>query len=68
MMREASRGLKISSSEPKNYQCSTEGQKFNENLAPVLVIISRNSLVFSRKITTSILVFTGTAPPTRQQQ
>ena len=30
----------------KNYQCSTEGQKFHQNLAPVLVIISWNSLVF----------------------
>ena len=31
----------------------TEGQKLHENLAPVLVIISGKSLVFSRKIITS---------------
>ena len=37
----------------KNYQYSTEGQKFHQNLAPVLVIILWNSLVFSRKIITS---------------
>ena len=38
----------------KNYQCSTEGEKFHKNLAPVLVIISENSLVFFWKIITSI--------------
>ena len=32
---------------------STEGQKLHENLAPVLVITSGKSLVFSRKIITS---------------
>ena len=32
---------------------STEGQKVHEDLAPVLVIISGKSLVFSRKIITS---------------
>ena len=38
----------------KNYQHnSTERQKGSQNLAPVLVIISGNSLVFSRKIITS---------------
>ena len=37
----------------ENYQYSTEGQKLHENSAPVLVIISGNSLVFSRKIITS---------------
>ena len=37
----------------KNYQYRTEGQKLHENSAPVLVIISGNSLVFSRKIITS---------------
>ena len=40
------RSLKITST-------SAEGQKFHENLAPVLVIISGNSLVFSGKIITS---------------
>ena len=50
-----------------NYQYSTEGQKSHENSAPVLVIISGNSLVFSRKFL-PVLVFTGTAPPTRQHQ
>ena len=40
-------------SEPKNYQHSIEGQKLQENSAPVLVIISGNSLVFTRKIITS---------------
>ena len=39
----------------KNYpSTSTEGRKFHENLAPVLVNISGNSLVFSRKTITSI--------------
>ena len=38
--------LKISST-------STEGQKRSQNLAPVLAIISGNSLVFSRKMITS---------------
>ena len=33
---------------------STERQKRSQNVAPVLVIISGNSLVFSRKIITSI--------------
>ena len=38
----------------KNYVfASTERQKRSQNLAPVLVIISANSLVFSRKIITS---------------
>ena len=32
---------------------STERQKQSQNLAPVLVIISGKSLVFSRKIITS---------------
>ena len=53
----------------KNYQYSTEGQKFHENLAPVLAIISGNYLAFSRKIITIILlVFTGAVPQTRQHQ
>ena len=34
---------------------STERQKRSQNLAPVLLIISGNSLVFYRKITTSAL-------------
>ena len=46
---------------------STERQKRSENLAPVLVIISGKSLVFSRKSITST-VFTATAPLTRQHQ
>ena len=45
----------------------TEGQKRSKHLAPVLVIISGNSLVFSRKIITST-GFTGAAPPARQHQ
>ena len=36
---------------------STERQKRSQNLAPVLVIISGNSLVFSRKIITSTTGF-----------
>ena len=48
-------------SEPKNYQYSTDLQKFHGNLAPVLVVILWNSLVFSRKIITST-DFAGTAP------
>ena len=48
----------------KFYQCSTEGQKYHQILAPVLVIISGHSLVFSRKITTSTAStgFTGAGP------
>ena len=44
---------------------STERQKRSQDSAPVLVIISGNSLVFSRKIMTST-GFTGAAPPARQ--
>ena len=51
----------------KNYQCSTEGEKFHRYLAPVLVRISGNSLVLSRKVIAST-GFTRTAPPTRQRQ
>ena len=46
---------------------STERQKRCQNLAPAPVIISGNSLVFSRKIITST-GFTGAAPPARQHQ
>ena len=47
----------------KNYQYnSTEGQKLHENLAPVLVIISGKSLVFSRKIITSTVFYRYCAP------
>ena len=41
---------------------STEGQKLHENLAPVLVIISGKSLVFSRKIITSTGFYRYCAP------
>ena len=41
---------------------STEGQKLHENLAPVLVIISGKSLVFSRKIVTSTGFYRYCAP------
>ena len=41
---------------------STERQKRSQNLAPVLVIISGNSLVFSRKITTSTCFYRCCAP------
>ena len=51
----------------KTTSTSTERQKRSQNLAPVLVIISGNSLVFSRKLL-PVLVFTGTAPPARQHQ
>ena len=44
-------------SEPKNYQCSAEGQKLHENSAPALAIISGNSLAFSRKIITSTVFY-----------
>ena len=50
----------------KNYQYSTERQKRNQNLAPVLVIISWNSGI-SRKVL-PVLVITGAALPTRQHQ
>ena len=36
-----------------NYQYSTEGQEFHENLAPVLAMLSVNLLICSRKIITS---------------
>ena len=51
----------------KNYQCSTEGQKLQQNLAPVLAIISGTSLVFSRKIVTSSGFYRCCAPPRQQQ-
>ena len=41
---------------------STERQKRSQNLAPVLVIISGNSLVFSRKIITSTGFYRCCAP------
>ena len=44
----------------KNYQYSTEGQKYHQHLAPVLAIISETSLLFSRKVITST-GFSGTA-------
>ena len=44
---------------------SNERQKRSQYLAPVLVIISENSLVFSRRILPA-LVFTSAAPPARQ--
>ena len=53
--KSVSRGL-------KNYQYSTEGQKFHENLAPVLVMISGNSLVFSWKLITSTGFYRYCAP------
>ena len=48
---------------------STERQKKkrSQNLAPVLVIISGNSLVFSRKVL-PVLGFTGASPLARQHQ
>ena len=49
----------------KNYQYSTEGQKLQENLAPVLVIISWKSLVFSRKIITSTGFYRHCGPDAR---
>ena len=51
-------------SEPKNYQYSTEGQRFHENLALVLVIISWKSLVSSRKTITSTGFYKYFAPDT----
>ena len=41
---------------------STERQKRSQNLAPVLVIISGNSLVLSRKMITSIGFYRGCVP------
>ena len=41
---------------------STERQKRSQNVAPVLVIISGSSLVFSRKIITSIGFYRCCAP------
>ena len=50
-------------SEPEKFtSTSTEGQKLHENLAPVLVIISGKSLVFSRKIITSTGFYRYCAP------
>ena len=49
------------SSVQENHKYSIEGQKAHQNLAPVLVIISWNSLVSSRKLLTA-LVSTGAAP------
>ena len=46
----------------KNYQYSTEGEKFHKNVALVLVIISENSLVFFLGKLLPLLVFAGTAP------
>ena len=46
----------------KNYQYSTEGQNFHENLAPVLVVISGNSLAFYRKIISSTGFYRYCAP------
>ena len=46
----------------KNYQYSTERQKRNQYLAPVLAIISGNSLVFSRKNFTSTGFYRRCAP------
>ena len=46
----------------KNYQYSTQGQKHHQNSAPVLVIISGNSLVLSTKKNITSTVFTGAAP------
>ena len=46
---------------------STERQKRSQNLAPALVIISWNSLVFSRKLL-PVLVFTGAVALARQHQ
>ena len=51
----------------KYYQYSTGGQKFHQNVAPVLVIILWNSLVFSRKIITSTDFYRYCAP-THQHQ
>ena len=52
----------------KNYQYSTEVQKFHQILAPVPAIILWSSLVFSRKNILPVLSFTGAAPPARQHQ
>ena len=46
---------------------STERQKRSQNLAPVLVIISGNSLVFSRKIITSTGFYRCCAPARQHQ-
>ena len=46
---------------------STERQKYHQTSAPVLVIISRNSLAFSRKLL-PVLVFNRCCAPTRQHQ
>ena len=46
----------------KNCQYSTEGQKFHENSAQALVIITGNSLVFSRKSITSTGFYRHYAP------
>ena len=56
------------SSEPKElHQYSTEGQKCHQSLAPVLAIISGNSLVVSSKIITST-GFYWCCASTRQHQ
>ena len=52
----------------KDCQYSAEGQKFHQNLAPVLVRILWNSLVFSRKIITSTDFYRYCAPARQHQQ
>ena len=46
----------------KKYQYSTEGQKFHHNLAPVLVMMSGESLEISRETITSTDFYRYCAP------
>ena len=64
----AQRQLPASVGAGKNDQYSTEGQKCHQNLAPVLIIISGNSMVSSWKIIASIGFFYWRCGPTRQHQ
>ena len=54
-------------SESINYQCSTEGQKRHQNLAPVLVTILVKSLVFSWINVTSAGFYRCCAPMRQHQ-
>ena len=52
----------------KNCQYGTEGQKFHQDLAPVLAMTSGNSLAFSRKTITSTDFYRCCAPTRQHQQ
>ena len=70
MQKEDIRGTgrgKLTNRSRKHYQYSTEGRKLHQNLAPVLVLILAILWYVLGKLL-PVLVFTGTAPTTRQHQ